>query len=852
MAAENIERLTVVWDANFQKFEEKLNKVVGLAQKGSKDIAGHFNNLDRTLAAPNFGRSLEKIFDSSRLATLDAAGAKLRIFGSALEPLGALGLVAAGGVVALAAALKQAGDAAEFARNIANTAKALHLTTDALQELQFANKAAGGTEEGLTTSLQEFTVALGKAEAGTKRGLVPFKELFGNDFTRDAAKGLGGVDAALRQVIERIGKLRTPEQKDAIIEQLGLRGIAPLVNDGVEKMQALREEAQRIGVVMDEGLIKKGAAANEQFETLSKVIDVQLKSAFVDLAPVLTQLLTIAAKFAHEINDVAQALAGIQHRSRDQLQASINSTDEFIARQSRNLDNPSGEIRGFATAAVKRAFAEREKLTAQLEKLPQDAAAPDVPTGTTDLHPPAGHATNKAAEQIRRFNAELARVALELLAVFDDELHSTQERQQIARDRLVAEKDAKDQAIEDQVQTKSITAAQGQILLGKNAELYAAKTREQVALQQVELDQATLRVAQELNDSVVSILKAQSDLATTAEARGRLEAEILARDRAVARRALEVELETEKNLTEQERQARLNAFDEETRLKKLKQANETADAIAAEINDRAQAQLGNQVDLLQALSQLAETAKERRDIELRILKLQQDEEKARLEAIVASKTATEAEKQQARDRLTALPGIQAGQTAGVIASTRGPLESFVAQHDLKHTVEDFEAAGVKAFDSLADSLASAIVNAKSLGDVAKNVFRTLIQDLLAATIKQAEASILSVLIPGFAGGTDSAPGGVALVGERGPELAFVPRGSQIITADQTRAILSGKGGMGHTTVALHMIVDVSGANGNAEIERIARTAAAQGASQAYKQALRDQPARAAQFDALGR
>ena len=36
------------------------------------------------------------------------------------------------------------------------------------------------------------------------------------------------------------------------------------------------------------------------------------------------------------------------------------------------------------------------------------------------------------------------------------------------------------------------------------------------------------------------------------------------------------------------------------------------------------------------------------------------------------------------------------------------------------------------------------------------------------------------LMPGFASGTDSAPGGLALVGEHGPEVRYIPRGAQII------------------------------------------------------------------------
>lgn len=44
-------------------------------------------------------------------------------------------------------------------------------------------------------------------------------------------------------------------------------------------------------------------------------------------------------------------------------------------------------------------------------------------------------------------------------------------------------------------------------------------------------------------------------------------------------------------------------------------------------------------------------------------------------------------------------------------------------------------------------------------------------------------------IPGFASGTPFAPGGMALVGERGPELVSLPRGSQVFNANDTRSMM---------------------------------------------------------------
>jgi hypothetical protein len=43
-------------------------------------------------------------------------------------------------------------------------------------------------------------------------------------------------------------------------------------------------------------------------------------------------------------------------------------------------------------------------------------------------------------------------------------------------------------------------------------------------------------------------------------------------------------------------------------------------------------------------------------------------------------------------------------------------------------------------------------------------------------------------------GTDNWPGGWAMLGERGPEIAYLPRGTAVANADETQRILSGQGG----------------------------------------------------------
>ena len=53
-------------------------------------------------------------------------------------------------------------------------------------------------------------------------------------------------------------------------------------------------------------------------------------------------------------------------------------------------------------------------------------------------------------------------------------------------------------------------------------------------------------------------------------------------------------------------------------------------------------------------------------------------------------------------------------------------------------------------------------------------------------------------IPMLASGTNNFAGGLAIVGERGPELVHLPSGSSVTNAQQTASILSGQAGRGVT------------------------------------------------------
>jgi hypothetical protein len=113
-------------------------------------------------------------------------------------------------------------------------------------------------------------------------------------------------------------------------------------------------------------------------------------------------------------------------------------------------------------------------------------------------------------------------------------------------------------------------------------------------------------------------------------------------------------------------------------------------------------------------------------------------------------------------------------------------------------MQALETAGVNALGKIADKLAqmaadnlwSAAFGGSSGG--AGSFFSNIFGGSAGAAAQAKSASTLAnntggeFFGPGFANGTDYAPGGLSLVGEHGPEILNIPRGSQVIPNDVLR------------------------------------------------------------------
>lgn len=87
----------------------------------------------------------------------------------------------------------------------------------------------------------------------------------------------------------------------------------------------------------------------------------------------------------------------------------------------------------------------------------------------------------------------------------------------------------------------------------------------------------------------------------------------------------------------------------------------------------------------------------------------------------------------------------------------------------------------------------------------------------------------------FADGTNYAPGGMAIVGERGPELVNLPQGSQVFDTNRSSRMMGGNGS-GNDNSPRQLVVQVNGGSGDNHIRELAR----QGAQEALYQERIDQ------------
>jgi len=242
-----------------------------------------------------------------------------------------------GGMVLLGKRSLQTADA------IAKTADKVGVSVEALQELRFAaEQAAGVTGDTLDMALQRFSRRLGEAAQGSGELAGTLKQ-YGID-ARNADGNTRAVTDVLGELADKIKNAESSQEKLRIsFKAFDSEGAAlvNLMNLGSDGLARYRNEAQRAGAVLNEGLVRSAERANEELGRMTRVISTDLTTALLSIRePVLygTGLFRDLGKTFTWLTD---RFRDFENQSSSSLQGSLASLNSQIAEKIRVLSQIS-------------------------------------------------------------------------------------------------------------------------------------------------------------------------------------------------------------------------------------------------------------------------------------------------------------------------------------------------------------------------------------------------------------------------------------------------------------------------------------------------------------------------------
>lgn len=644
----------------------------------------------------------------------------------------AAGMVAGLGLATMVAAGKRALD---YASSLGEVSQQLGVSTKDLQVFRFAASQVGVSQEEMDKSLSKLTQTMGKAQLGSKQAAAAFGAI---GISVDQLKGKDAGEV-IRMIADRLSGVVDPAKRAAVeVALFGKTGqkLDTLLSGGRKAIDGLAQAAEKLGIVLSDEQIQNADDTADKLSALKQVLEARIAGVVADNA---SAILSLANSFATLSAKIAEFWA--QNPAKAMALMGLATGAAFGSRF-----GPAGTIVG-AGLGMTGAAAAGEAMGGDEVRLRGDLAGKIAERDRKAFFGPGGLANPKGSRSRQRLDREISEIQRKLNAPLLTKIMSTP---------LPGTSVASSAAGGTEV-GNFLASGGGKKRgpKGKSAEQLAREAERAAAERQREADDAVRRrheVESDIRRAKIGELQASQAVTHNAEQRfvqsqsildleneqneADLRLSVLLRDRTQAEAD---------NLAEiQHREFRL-----EQQALEEREADRTRESAVRLEEER----LSIQRELLEGEARLAETAAERRAVELRILEHAYREERERLGRIIRDSRDAD-ERQRASQQLAALPARQAQDRAGVMRGTAGPLEAFM--NSLPNTAakanEALESVAANGLQSLTDGITDAIMGAKSLGDVFKNVAKQIIADLIRIAVQRAIVTPLANAVGNFMGG----------------------------------------------------------------------------------------------------
>lgn len=200
------------------------------------------------------------------------------------------GLAGIAGVFAVSGIVGMIKDTIALGGELNDTSQAIGIGVEALQELRYAAGFAGVAAEDLNGSLGKFSKGMVDAQ---KTGKGPFADALRSLKIR--MRDLKGetLDQNLEVIADKFAKMPNGAKKGALaVDLFGKSGrkLIPFLNEGAAGIVKLRNEAQELGVVLDEKTVGELDNLGDDVDRFKLTLTGLKNQAVVTLLPLLQEL----------------------------------------------------------------------------------------------------------------------------------------------------------------------------------------------------------------------------------------------------------------------------------------------------------------------------------------------------------------------------------------------------------------------------------------------------------------------------------------------------------------------------------------------------------------------------------
>ncbi len=172
-------------------------------------------------------------------------------------------------------------------------ADATRISFERLQELEYAQKRAGGSVQELRTDLASLNKTLSHMQPGQFNAGMMMMGIS----SRDASGKLKTADEVLLSVADRMQGM-SRQRQTLLAEKLGISpGTLKLLQKGRDGIKELTDRSRSLGIILDESAKEKAAKFKDATVEMTAVVDGLGKSIAIGLIPGLTESAEAITKF---------------------------------------------------------------------------------------------------------------------------------------------------------------------------------------------------------------------------------------------------------------------------------------------------------------------------------------------------------------------------------------------------------------------------------------------------------------------------------------------------------------------------------------------------------------------------